>query len=431
MIGAAHKIVRHPDMPRSIFKYFWETLQSGSLIGAYVKNKDAKGQYYWVFAAAFPLKEGYLSIRLRPSSELFTKMKDIYARILDEEKKSDMNGGLRLLNELLHAEGFSSYQDFSAQALRMEILARDSTIEAKCSAMNDKDQAQANPESSQSQLEMALGHIRSICSRGTSSFQTLFSLMDDFAKTEKSFSSGTSQILESFRKMQFLSFNMIIASEKLGHAGSTLAVISVEFQRLSEKIETSLNDFVQSADQITTRIQRSSLNISALKLQMDMVDFFIRESLEKTQSGAITVQEAFQDINLNREDFIELSKCSVDTIRNILGELAIKLEQFEKTMTKISRLINSLEIVRQMGAVETSRSQETQEAFIHQIDVLKEFTTALMAASSSFSTDIQNLARSAETISKKVLSGGSVLQDIFSAAEGLQASEDTSTRIAS
>jgi PAS domain S-box-containing protein len=40
LIGANHNIVRHPDMPRTIFKLLWDTIQKGDEIFAYVKNGE-------------------------------------------------------------------------------------------------------------------------------------------------------------------------------------------------------------------------------------------------------------------------------------------------------------------------------------------------------------------------------------------------------
>lgn len=77
MIGSPHNIIRHPDMPKAIFKFFWQTIKQNKTIAAYVKNKSIDGKYYWVFATAFPTKDGYLSIRMKPSSELLTRPKVI------------------------------------------------------------------------------------------------------------------------------------------------------------------------------------------------------------------------------------------------------------------------------------------------------------------------------------------------------------------
>lgn len=54
MIGQQHSIVRHPDMPRCIFKLMWETLSAGNEIFAYVINRCKNGDHYWVYAHVTP-----------------------------------------------------------------------------------------------------------------------------------------------------------------------------------------------------------------------------------------------------------------------------------------------------------------------------------------------------------------------------------------
>ena len=45
LMGKPHSIIRHPDMPRCVFKIFWDTIKTGAPIAAYVKNMAADGSY--------------------------------------------------------------------------------------------------------------------------------------------------------------------------------------------------------------------------------------------------------------------------------------------------------------------------------------------------------------------------------------------------
>lgn len=49
LIGQQHNIIRHPDMPKVVFKLLWERIQSGKNINAVVKNLSKDGRYYWIF----------------------------------------------------------------------------------------------------------------------------------------------------------------------------------------------------------------------------------------------------------------------------------------------------------------------------------------------------------------------------------------------
>ena len=48
LAGSAHNIVRHPDIPKFIFKFMWQRIQNKDNIIAIVKNLAKSGKYYWV-----------------------------------------------------------------------------------------------------------------------------------------------------------------------------------------------------------------------------------------------------------------------------------------------------------------------------------------------------------------------------------------------
>jgi PAS domain S-box-containing protein len=54
VLGQPHSIIRHPDMPRAVFKLLWDTVLGGQEIFAYVKNMSRSGDHYWVFAHVTP-----------------------------------------------------------------------------------------------------------------------------------------------------------------------------------------------------------------------------------------------------------------------------------------------------------------------------------------------------------------------------------------
>ncbi|ATA73686.1 MULTISPECIES: PAS domain-containing protein [Capnocytophaga] len=48
LIGQPHNLIRHPDMPKLIFKMLWENLKKGNNFVGVVKNLAKSGEYYWV-----------------------------------------------------------------------------------------------------------------------------------------------------------------------------------------------------------------------------------------------------------------------------------------------------------------------------------------------------------------------------------------------
>lgn len=57
MLGKPHNMFRHPDMPKELFKLFWDTIKSGKVFFGIVKNKAKDGSHYWVDATIVPVKD--------------------------------------------------------------------------------------------------------------------------------------------------------------------------------------------------------------------------------------------------------------------------------------------------------------------------------------------------------------------------------------
>lgn len=99
---APHSVIRHPDMPRSVFKLLWDTIQDGREIFAYVINMAANGDHYWVFAHVTPSFDaggkiiGYHSNRRVPNRRIVEEVvTQLYGQINDTERKAgDRKAGL-------------------------------------------------------------------------------------------------------------------------------------------------------------------------------------------------------------------------------------------------------------------------------------------------------------------------------------------------
>lgn len=117
LVGANHNIIRHPDMPKVIFKLLWDYLKSGKEIHAYVKNICSDGSYYWVLANITPSYSpqhkiiGYHSSRRTPTPEALSIIKPLYEKLLKAEKTGGINASENIINELLQEKGVS-YDEF-------------------------------------------------------------------------------------------------------------------------------------------------------------------------------------------------------------------------------------------------------------------------------------------------------------------------------
>jgi PAS domain S-box-containing protein len=116
LIGAPHSLIRHPEMPRAVFKALWDTLGERQEIFAYVLNLARNGDHYWVFAHVTPSMDatgavvGYHSNRRVPSRAAIDAVRPLYDRLLTEERRHPdradaLVASSRLLGEILRDMG--------------------------------------------------------------------------------------------------------------------------------------------------------------------------------------------------------------------------------------------------------------------------------------------------------------------------------------
>ncbi|MCU0842376.1 MAG: PAS domain-containing protein [Thiobacillaceae bacterium] len=121
LLGAQHNIIRHPDMPRGVFRLLWDTIEARQECFAYVKNLAKDGSFYWVLANVTPSHDaagnviGYLSVRRKPRTEAVRLLSGVYQSMLEVERragpKDAPHASLRYLQDLLATKG-TRYEEF-------------------------------------------------------------------------------------------------------------------------------------------------------------------------------------------------------------------------------------------------------------------------------------------------------------------------------
>ncbi len=107
LLYKSHNIVRHEDMPRTVFKCLWDYIQKGDEIFAFVKNKAKDGNFYWVFAnvsASFDTNGNiinYYSVRRAPNRKSLSIIEEVYKILLEKEQKSGINARVSALMDIV------------------------------------------------------------------------------------------------------------------------------------------------------------------------------------------------------------------------------------------------------------------------------------------------------------------------------------------
>ena len=114
LIGKPHNIIRHPDMPKIIFKITWDNILAGRNFHAIIKNLSKSGKYYWVitdFEVGRNIMNEVVSITARrraiPDYVVTDHIEPLYQTLLKLEKIGDMPLSNRYFKGFLEKQGKS------------------------------------------------------------------------------------------------------------------------------------------------------------------------------------------------------------------------------------------------------------------------------------------------------------------------------------
>lgn len=301
--GAPHKIVRHPEMPRAVFWVLWEALKSGTPIGAYIKNRAKNGQPYWVFAIITPISNGFLSVRLKPQSELKPKIIEIYERIRAKEnaEKLEPQDSATLFLEEIKALGFKDYPTFMAHALSKEVSARDTYMKR---ADN-----------------LAMARYRN--------------MLDALSRIEAS----STKIVTGFANIKTSPINMGVVAAQMGQQALPLSVISQSFSDMIEEIRNGIAAFVARADTVASEIHNGLFVTCANQVQNEVIDLF----------------EAGDNPDVIEAEGKFLMELEERYLQSGLQHMVEEITQFHNTCKRLTRTLSGLSVTSIIGQIESAR----------------------------------------------------------------------------
>ena len=117
LTNAPHSILRHPDMPKVVFKYLWDELKKGNEVNAFVKNLTKDGSFYWVYAYVRPSfntdgsLRNYVSTRKFMSPAARKSIEPLYKKLLELEENDGIEASEKALMAVLDGKAFNDVMD--------------------------------------------------------------------------------------------------------------------------------------------------------------------------------------------------------------------------------------------------------------------------------------------------------------------------------
>lgn len=122
LMGQAHNVIRHPDMPKTVFKLLWNRLNKGENIHAFVKNLSKDGRYYWVltnfetkYDEAGNIVSHYSRRKAAPKNAIY-EIEKLYKTLKSIEDRQGMETAVKYFEGMLEEKGVT-YDHFILKIL--------------------------------------------------------------------------------------------------------------------------------------------------------------------------------------------------------------------------------------------------------------------------------------------------------------------------
>lgn len=331
LIGAPHKVIRHPDMPKGVFQLFWDIIGAGQSMGTYVKNKAKDGLYYWVFAVVVPCENGFLSARISPSSALFEEVKAVYGELLQAETNEGLSPpeSAEKMLEWIRSKGFEDYHQFATHALSEELMARDAGLE------RPKDQKISDLRKMMSNAEI---------------------LVEE-----------TQGLVKDFDAMHTIPHNLRVIASRIEPSGGPVTVLSQNYGAMSREMSDWFATHVMGADSNFNTIKlavTNSLFVEGMTRILNECD----AQLQKERRGLGDI-----DMNAEREILGGLVSSETERARKGVEEVDHEAQRIMRACQVMHRQFLGLSSTRVLCKIESARLPESGETLSDIIDQLGVF----------------------------------------------------------
>ncbi|EDZ46606.1 PAS domain-containing protein [Leisingera daeponensis] len=336
LLGAPHKIIRHPDMPRAVFQLLWDTIKDGGTVGAYVKNRARDGSYYWVFAVVTPCDGGYLSARIKPTSPLLRTVQQEYATLRQAEQDEGLSPqeSAAVLLARLKELGFDTYNDFAGHALAEELLARDA------------------------------GLNRPACAR--------LAERRAMHATAGTLVGETEALVQEFESMRTIPHNLRVIASRIEPAGGPVTVLSQNYSSMSRDMSSWFEAHVWGKDS----------NFRAIKGTVTAAIFVEGLARILTECGHQLDQEdgtASTDIARELAILSDLTESQFTKARASLHDVRFEADRIQKACLTLHRHFMALTTTRVLCKIECARLGHVGESLNSIIDELGQFQDRISA----------------------------------------------------